>query len=131
MSSGATRSSQDRYLFPAIQNFRECCQFSLSGANIGVRIRKTQAWVLLNRFTKRYVSGQGNHGNTALRKGRLYANLQDARHLRGLGDEFTIVAALRKKIVWVGFLEVAASDFIARYLCSNHEHRNAATLTVI
>jgi hypothetical protein len=41
------------------------------------------------------------------------------------------MAALRKEVVWVRFLEIAASDFTARYLRGNRQDRNAAAVTVI
>src|SRR5262249_27669204 len=119
VSSGAACSAQDRHFLGPIQNFSERLYLALRRTNIRAWIRKMEAWPLFNRFTKRYVSRQGNHRDTALCERGLYANLQNPWHLRSLRDELTIVAALPKEMVRVGFLEIAASDFVAWYLRSN------------
>lgn len=42
-----------------------------------------------------------------------------------------VVTALGKQVLWLRFLEVGASHFIARDLRRNGEHRNTAALAIV
>jgi hypothetical protein len=56
------------------------------------------------------------HWERALLDGRLHGDLDDTGHLLRLGNQFAVMAALREEMLGVGFLEIAAADFVTRNL---------------
>ena len=82
-------------------------------------------------FAQGDVAGEGDDGDTAARDGGLHGDFKDTRHLIGLRDEFAIVAALRKEMLRVGLLEIAAADFVAGDLRGDGQNGDAAAVAVI
>jgi hypothetical protein len=57
-------------------------------------------------------------------------DLEYARKLFGNADELRVHTAFAKEFLRVRLLEVASSDLIARDVCGDREHRNAAPVCV-
>jgi len=87
--------------------------------------------LLLDGIAQANVSGDGNHRNATLRKRGLDRNLQNTGHLLRLRYQFAVVAALRKKMLGMGFLKISAPDLITGNLRRQGEHRNPAAMAVI
>jgi hypothetical protein len=90
-----------------------------------------QAWLLFRSVTQGDVSGDGHHRDASLRECRLHCNLQDARHLFWLRNQFAVVAALREEMFWFSLLKISAPDFIAWNLRRDRQDRNAASVAVV
>jgi hypothetical protein len=87
--------------------------------------------LLFDGLAQGHVSGDGDHRNAAPRERRLHGDLQDAGHLLGLGDQFTVVAALREEVFRLGFLKISAADFTAGNLRGDGENWDAAAMGVV
>jgi hypothetical protein len=90
-----------------------------------------QPRLLFNGIAQGNVSGDSDHRHAAPRERGLYGNLQNTGHLLGLGNQFTIMAALCEDMFRVGLLKISAADFIAGNLRGDGEDGNTATVTVI
>ena len=90
-----------------------------------------QARLLFHRIAQGDVSGDGNHRNSSPRERGLHRNLQNARHLFRLRNQFAIMAALREKMFWFGLLKISTPDFIAWDLRRDGQDGNTATVTII
>ena len=77
--------AENRDLFRAVESFRERRDFVFRRTNDGCRRWKMEARVLFDGVAQGDVTRDGNHGNTAARDRGLDRNLQNARHLLGLG----------------------------------------------
>jgi hypothetical protein len=77
------------------------------------RLRKRQPRLLFDGRAQGDIARQSNHRYPVPRERGLHRNLQDPRHLLGLGHQLTMVAALREEMFRVSFLKVAADDFRA------------------
>src|ERR1700739_333410 len=105
MGSGATCATEDGDLFRSIQNFGKDVEFFIRWTNTGFLFVKTYTRPLDGIFQS-YIPGQHNYGNSTLRDCRLNGGFEDARHLFGVGDELTVVAALREDMFRVSLLKV-------------------------
>ena len=87
--------------------------------------------LLFDGIAQRDISGQGNDRHPAPRERGLHGNLQHPRHLLGLRNQFTVMAALREEMFRVGFLKIATANFVAGNLRRNRENRNTVALAVV
>ena len=92
---------------------------------------KVEARSGFDGLAQSHVARQGDDGDAAPRDRGLYGNFKHARHLFGLRNQFTIMAALRKEMLRVGLLKVCAADFVAWNLRGDGEHRNTAAVAVV
>ena len=90
-----------------------------------------QTRLLFDGIAQRDISRQGDDRHAAPRERGLHRNLQNPRHLLGLGNQFTVVAALREEMFRVRLLKIAAADFIAGNLRGDGEDGNTAAVTVV
>src|SRR6201984_436632 len=105
MGSGATRATKDGDLFRSIQKFGKDVEFFIRWTNTGFLFVKTNTRPLDGIFQS-YIPRQHNYGNSTLRDCRLNGGFENARHLFGVGDELTVVAALREDMFRVSLLKV-------------------------
>src|SRR5580765_5605159 len=95
VGSSATRATENGDLFRSIQKFGKGVQFFVRWTNTGFLFVETHTRSLHGIFQS-YIARQHNYGNSTLRDCRLNGGFQDTRHLFGLGDELTVVTALRE-----------------------------------
>ena len=131
MRSGAACSAKDRDLLRLIENLRQRRDFVIGRTHLWFRLGKMETGPLFNGVAQGDISGQGNDRHAAPRERRLHRNLQHARHLLGLRNQLTVMAALREEMFRVGFLKIAAADFVAGNLRRNGENRNTVALAVV
>ena len=122
---------KDRYLFRAIQNFREYVDFVVGGTHGRLWLGKTQPRRLLDGISQGYIAWQGDHCNAALGDRRLHGNLEYAGHLLGLRDQLTVMAALREEMLRMSLLKISTPDFITGYLRGDGQDGNAAAMAII
>src|SRR5437588_9326661 len=82
-------------------------------------------------FAQGDVTGQCNYGNAAPRDRGLHGNFQNAGHLFGVGNQLTVVAALREKIFRMRLLKVAAANFLTWNLRGDGKNWNTAAVTIV
>ena len=70
-----------------------------------------QPRLLLDGVAQGDISGQGDDRDAAPRERGLHGNLQDPRHLLGLGNQLTVMAALREEMFRDGFPENSRCRF--------------------
>src|SRR5580698_2417137 len=90
-----------------------------------------QSRTVCSSITQGHIPWNRYDGNTATREGGLNPNLEDAWHLLRNRDLLAVMAALRKKMFWIGFLKIAAADFNAGNLRGDGQHRNTAAVAII
>ena len=112
MRPRAARSAKNRDLLRPVENLRQTRDFVIGGTNGWSRRRKMQARLLLDGVAQGDVSRDGDHRNATPRKCGLHRNLQNARHLLGLRNQFAVMAALREEMFRMGFLKISAADFL-------------------
>ena len=129
MSSGATGAAEDGYPFGAIQKVGEDPEFFSEG----------QPWLRLRKMHPRprdgipqgHVARNGNGRNASPRDCGLHCDLEDARHLLRLRDQFTVVTALREELIRMGLLKISAADFRAGNLRGDSQDRYAAPMAIV
>ena len=60
----------------------------------------------------------------------LHSGLRNARHLEGIGDELTVVAAFAKELVGVGLLKVSVADLRRGDVRRDGQHGHHASVGV-
>src|SRR6266404_8359550 len=90
-----------------------------------------QARLLFHRFAPGNVSRQRDYRNATPRQRRLDRDLEDARHLLRVRNQFTVMTALREKMFRIGLLKISAPDFMTRDLRRNSQNRHTAAVTII
>ena len=80
---------------------------------------------------ERHVSGEDQDRDTRLVHRGLHRNLEKAKNLSGMRDDFAEVAAVGEEPFRVGFLEVPAAELAARYVRGDRQDGNAASMTII
>src|SRR5207245_9332979 len=92
---------------------------------------KAQTGGMLDGRPQGHVARQGHDGDPAPCESGLNGDLEHARHLLGLGDELTVVAALREEMFRMRLLEISAPDLVARNLRRDGQDGDAAAVTVV
>jgi hypothetical protein len=87
--------------------------------------------LLLNGISQGHIPWNHNDGNATPGNRGLDRNLEHTRHLLGLRDELTIMAALREELFRMGLLKISTPDFSARNLRRNGQNGDAATLAIV
>jgi hypothetical protein len=127
----APGAPQDRYLLGAIQNFSKYVEFIIGRTHGRFRLGEKQARLLLNRISQGHIPWNHDDGNATLCNRGLDRNLEHTRHLFGLRDELTVMAALSEDVFRMSLLEVSTTDFNARNLRRDGENRDAAALAIV
>ena len=133
MRTGTAGAAQDRHTPVAVQQYGEIFEVALRRCDD--RRRRQQG----GRFRRRridcglegHVAGDHDHRHAALCHRLADRDFQRARHLAGAGHDLAVMAALAKQLLRVGFLKVAAADFMTGDLRGDGEDRHPAAVTVV
>src|SRR5437588_3346019 len=86
---------------------------------------------LFHRLAPGDISWHRDYGDAAPGQGCLHRDLENARHLFRVRNQFTVVTALREEMFWMCLLKISAADFRTWDLRGNGQNRNTAPVTII
>ena len=131
MRVAATGPGENRHLRRAVQQPCRRRHIVLGCPDRGTFVTHVHTRSTLLGLLERDVAGEHQHRDAGLAHRGLNGNLEKARHLAGMRDHFAEVAAVGEEPFRMGLLEVSAAELGARYVRSDREDRDTASMTVV
>ena len=131
MRTLAAGAAKNGHLLRPVENFSSLSQLFKRGTDHrgGLMDAELQRWV--GTLTLQHVSRNHHHRDAPQGDGGAHGNPQDPRHLVCLRDQLAVMAALPKKMLGMGLLEIPAADFFAGHLGCDGQHRHSAALAIV
>ena len=132
MGAGTAAAAEQCDAPGAIEQVSQCGELRLGRPHD--RRRRQQPDIGRNaapgRRTQRHIAGNYDNGDAAPPDRHADGVFQHVRQLRGVGEQFAIMAAFPKQFLRMGLLEVTAPDLAGRNLRGDRQHRRAAAVGV-
>src|SRR5262249_28867564 len=113
---------------------QKVCQFpdlSIRRADDWRRLREAEPRPFHHSRLQSNIPRQNHHGNAATRDGGLHGDFQHSRRVLGMGDELSVMSALSKRDLGLGFLKIAASNLCDRNLRGYRQDWNPTAVGVV
>ncbi|SVK54523.1 Uncharacterised protein [Acinetobacter baumannii] len=128
--AGAAAAAHQGDVLRLVQRFRQLVQLAHRRLHQRQRRGMPGHGRIFRRHAQRHVARQDDHRYAAIEDRLAHGDLQHARQLFRVGDQFAIVAAFAEQLLRMGFLEVAAADFAGRDVRGDRQHRHMVAVAV-